>query len=505
MRVVFRTDASLAIGSGHVMRCLSLAGTIRRAGAEVSFVCRSLPGNLCDYIADQGYLVYRLPASGADIASGTAGEPVHAAWLAVSWQLDAEQTLCILPQGVDWLVVDHYALDARWEGLLRQKAKQVMVIDDLADRLHDCDLLLDQNLSADAEDRYDGLLPARCQRLIGPRHALLRPEFAAMHGTGRSRDGQIKRLLIFFGGVDASNETGKALTALAQIPDAGWQVDVVVGATNPHRQELEARCAARAGYTFHCQTPAMPRLMAQADLALGAGGTAQLERCAAGLPSLLLCLADNQLAGCKAMAADGSALYLGPAGENTAADLAAALRFCLRSPELLRHVGQQAGRLVDGLGGLRVVTAMGLGRISLRLATPEDCEDIFFWRNHQMTRRYSTNSRCISLDEHRSWYSRVIVDPTRILLIAEDASGSLGVLRYDLMENFAKISIYLVPGRHGEGRGSAILYSGQDWLKRNYPRVNKIVAEVFPDNAASMRMFIKAGFVANACVLEKYL
>lgn len=505
MRVVFRTDASLAIGSGHVMRCLSLAEAIRQAGGEVAFVCRTMSGNLCDYIADQGYSVHRLPAASADAATSAADGPPHVAWLTVYWQQDAEQTLASLSEPVDWLVVDHYALDARWERFLRQKTKKLMVIDDLADRPHDCDLLLDQNLHPDAADRYDGLVPVHCCRLIGPRHALLRPGFAAIHAARRSRDGQIGRLLVFFGGVDAGNETGKALAALAQIPEAAWQVDVVVGAANQYRRELEAYCQERAAYTFHCQTPAMPQLMAQADLALGAGGTAQLERCAVGLPSLLLCLADNQLSGCRAMAADGSALYLGRAEDSGVADMADALRFCLRSPELLRHVGQRACRLVDGQGGLRVVGAMGLGGGGLRLATPEDCEDIFVWRNHELTRRFSKNPRAISLDEHKCWYSKAILDPTSVLLIAEDFSGPLGVLRYDLIENVAKISVYLVPGRHGKGMGSVLVTSGEHWLKHNHPSVNKIIAEVLPDNTASMRSFIKSGFVAKACILEKYL
>lgn len=505
MRIVFRTDASLAIGSGHVMRCLSLAEAIRRAGGEVAFVCRSLPGHLCDYIAAQGYPVLRLPAASADALPGDVDGPAHAAWLAVSWQQDAEQTLASLSEPVDWLVVDHYALDARWEGRLRPKAKKLMVIDDLADRLHDCDLLLDQNPYPDADRRYDGLVPAHCRRLIGPRHALLRPQFAALHGSRRPRDGRIGRLLVFFGGVDASNETGKALAALDQIPEPTWQVDVVVGAANPFRRELEAYCRDRTAYTFHCQTPAMPQLMAQADLALGAGGTAQLERCAVGLPSLLLCLADNQLAGCRAMAADGSALYLGRAEDSDMADLAAALRFCLRAPELLRHVGQRAGCLVDGQGGQRVIAAMGLGGVGLRLAGPEDGEALWQWRNHELTRRYSGNPDEISWEAHTRWYAATLADPTRVLLIGSDGQGAVGVLRYDLIGELATISVYLVPERHGQGLGSQLIEAGSMWLRQYRPAIAHIRAEIHPDNQASLKAFRQAGFAGQALYFVKAL
>jgi len=197
LKILIRTDSSVQIGTGHVMRCLTLADELRERGAEIVFVCRDFAGNLCGYIEEkgyivQGYIVHRLPVSDTP-KQNTEGNLKHAAWLGADWQTDARQVEEIIKDfntHPDWLVVDHYALDERWERYLRSYVKKIMVIDDLADRPHDCeviddladrphdcDLLLDQNFYENLESRYDGLAPSGCKKLLGPKYALLRPEF----------------------------------------------------------------------------------------------------------------------------------------------------------------------------------------------------------------------------------------------------------------------------------------------------------------------------------------
>ena len=207
------------------------------------------------------------------ILSSTSKDLAHAAWLGVPWQQDATETLAALGETQPaWLIVDHYALDLRWESILRPRVGKIMVIDDLADRPHDCELLLDQNLYQDMETRYDPLVPATCAKLLGPKYALLRPEFAQARKNLRQRDGQVMRILVFFGGVDPTNETAKAIHALASIADRQFAVDVVVGSGNPHKQQIENLCAEHEGFHYHCQVDNMAELMAAADLAIGAGG-----------------------------------------------------------------------------------------------------------------------------------------------------------------------------------------------------------------------------------------
>ena len=247
LKVVFRTDSSLQIGSGHVMRCLTLADELRLRGADVMFVCREHPGNLIGLIEAKGYPVVRLPQ--AEVEYTAAPEDLaHATWLGVSWQQDAADTIAAIgdtqPQ---WLIIDHYAIDHRWEEKLRSDVGKIMVIDDLADRPHNCDLLLDQNLYQAMQTRYDNLVPISCQKLLGPKYALLRPEFAAARKSLQLRDGQVKRVLVFFGGVDPSNETGKALQALAGFIDRQFEVDVVVGGGNLHKEQIQKFCEAHDG------------------------------------------------------------------------------------------------------------------------------------------------------------------------------------------------------------------------------------------------------------------
>ena len=172
MKTVFRADASTEIGTGHVMRCLSLANRLRRAGHASYFICRDLPGNLASFIEGCDFKVHLLPAPPSKVAGCvTASEPPHARWLGVPWDVDARDTAGALQQlgaDIDWLVVDHYAIDSHWEASLRPFANGIMVIDDLADRRHDCDLLLDQNLSRNAEQRYQGKVMEDCRLLLGP-------------------------------------------------------------------------------------------------------------------------------------------------------------------------------------------------------------------------------------------------------------------------------------------------------------------------------------------------
>lgn len=236
MKIVFRVDASIEMGIGHVMRCLTLADALCREGAECHFICREHPGNLARKISDGGHYIHVLPFEQGVVSAQDASLPVHAHWLRSDWQIDAQQTVdCIGAQGADWLVVDHYALDERWERRMRSRCRSIMVIDDLADRKHDCDLLLDQNLGRKEED-YVRLVSPKCQMLIGPKYALLRPEFAQFREKmARERRGaQLGHLLITMGGVDKDNATGQILEALNHCPlQVGCQISVVMGGLAP--------------------------------------------------------------------------------------------------------------------------------------------------------------------------------------------------------------------------------------------------------------------------------
>jgi UDP-2,4-diacetamido-2,4,6-trideoxy-beta-L-altropyranose hydrolase len=246
--------------------------------------------------------------------------------------------------------VDHYALDTRWESELRRTVRRILVIDDLADRMHNCDVLLDQNLYEEMDTRYTGKVPAHCQLLLGPRYALLREEFSRLRQQVKPRTGTDRRVLVFFGGVDAENYTSPAIEALVNISIPNLHVDVVIGTQHPDRHQVESECTAR-GFAFHVQTSQMAELMVAANLAIGAGGSTSWERCCLGLPSLVFAVADNQEQTSRALA-DFGAAYLGR-NEIFAAEIERVVKY-LFVPTRLHEMSVKAAELVDGQGAIRL-------------------------------------------------------------------------------------------------------------------------------------------------------
>ena len=254
MNIIIRTDASLTIGSGHVMRCLTVAKKLRDEGSHVKFWMEPLEGNLIEFVNQQGF----------------------------------ENVTKI--EYADLYIVDHYRLNIDWERMIRSYTQKLVVIDDIS-REHDCDLLLDQNVVPNYETRYDNLVPAHCIKLLGPKYLIMRDEFIEARLNLRKRDKKIEHLLVFMGGSDPTNETMKILQALMHF--SFGCVDVVVGNGNPVQREIEAICR-ECGYAFHCQVDYMAKLMIEADFAIGAGGATMWERCYVGLPSSATIVADNQ-------------------------------------------------------------------------------------------------------------------------------------------------------------------------------------------------------------------
>jgi UDP-2,4-diacetamido-2,4,6-trideoxy-beta-L-altropyranose hydrolase len=374
MKIAFRADASLQMGSGHVMRCLTLADALKARGAQCHFVSRAHPGHLLEAIHQRGFKVNSLlaPATTAQEAikkvapeesSSPQQEPAHAAWLGRTWQTDAQETAVILADlQPDWLVVDHYALDQRWEEVLAPHYRKLLVIDDLADRPHCCDLLLDQNLGSEQE-HYSLLVPAHCHVLTGPQYALLRPEFAALRPYSlRRRQARpaLRQLLITMGGVDQPNATGQVLQALktCALP-ADCRITVVMGLTAPWLQNVRELAAQMPWPTeVVVNVNDMARRMADSDLAIGAAGSTSWERCCLGLPALVVVLAENQKPGAQALETTHAARLI-----ETVRDIAAKLPLAIRElndSDCQRLMSLAAGAITDGQGVKKILNAMGV-------------------------------------------------------------------------------------------------------------------------------------------------
>ena len=372
-RVAFRVDASMQVGIGHVMRCLALADVLRAQGVEVHFVCRALAGHMMDLIREWGFSVLHLraPRSGEMV---TDRRTKHAGWLEVDWSIDCTETIAALQAvgPIDWLIVDSYALDKAWEQMIGPKVRRVLVINDLADRAHHCDVLLDQNYYHDPRLRYHDYLDGSSRLLAGPQYALLRQEFAALRATLGKRPTVLKRVLVFMGGADPTNETSKVLEAFDNPALAGLEVDVVIGASNPHRASIQERCAGRSKWRVHSHSRAFHRLMGDADLAIGAAGSAAWERCVLGLPSLMLAVADNQRHIGEAVASFGAGAYLGPSAEVSVSDIVASVEACMRDPGRLGVMRQAARKLVDGKGAQRVSLALFPRKLSIAVVSDKE-------------------------------------------------------------------------------------------------------------------------------------
>lgn len=361
--VFFRTDASIDIGNGHVMRCLALADGMREHGFVCHFICRDGPGNLIGLLIERGFKTFALPFSAPDRGSElfwNTSSMLYANWLDADWSTDVEQTTDVLSQeDVDWLVVDHYALDSRWELALRRYCRHLMVIDDLADRPHDCDVLLDQNLGRSLE-HYGKFVSPECEMLLGPSYALLRPGFSALRDYSLKRRASldVEHLLISLGGVDKNNVTHRVLEILKGCRlRSGCRLSVVMGKNAPWISEI-SHIAHQMPWATEVliNVNDMASLMAMSDLAIGAAGTSAWERCCLGLPTLTLVLADNQYLSANALEAAGAIKVLNDI-EGDGGELNEQLSLLSR-PKHLQAMQSACASITDGYGVPRVVSKL---------------------------------------------------------------------------------------------------------------------------------------------------
>jgi UDP-2,4-diacetamido-2,4,6-trideoxy-beta-L-altropyranose hydrolase len=511
--ILIRCDASLTIGSGHVMRCRTFARELRHRGASVTFLCRRQSGDLIQLL-EQEFPVLALPEQPLQPTQTPQGDPLqgrklYAAWLGCSHEQDAADCLKTLTQdnisSADWVVVDHYGLNAHWggqllAGLAREAVPRLLVIDDLADRSHQADLLLDQNFfGADTEIRYAGLVPDHCRQLLGPHYALLGPEYAQLHSLVPPRT-ELRRVLVFFGGVDSANLTGRALEALLAPELTDLAVDVVLGFQCPHRQAVEELVARRPHTTLHNPQPSLAGLIARADLAIGASGATTWERACLGLPSMVVTIADNQLPFAQALDQAGKVQLLGIAADVSTEQIRLALITALKQ-HYPRGTGHDLG---DGWGAARVATAL-MGRqgpLHLRPISANDEALLLRWANDPQVRLNTFSPHPIAPADHRLWFQAGLANPTRLLLIATDSWGCpLGQIRFDLRPlgatnepREALIDLSLDRCARGLGLATDLVCLGLQAMQQQWGALTEAVADVLESNAASQATFAKVGF-----------
>lgn len=357
MNIAIRADASARIGSGHIMRCLTLAEACRKRGASLRFICRDHPGNLIDLIWARGFEVSILPPVAVDTES-VSGE---LDWLGVGSEQDSRETraaIASLGLALDWIVIDQYGIDARWEQQLRGSVDRIMVIDDLADRPHDCDLLLDQNFRQTHDGRYTRLVPDHCKLAMGPQFALLQEDYAIWRRRILPREA-VSRLLIYFGGADVEGLTGMAIGAA--LPFGDLHIDAVVPRGDAHLAALRAQATDQPRLTLHTDLPSLAALVAESDLAIGAFGATSWERLCLGLPTIAVSLADNQTGVARELSAAELAIWAGPAEMVSQEKLTSMIDMVIRNDDLARW-SERCMAICDGQGTERIVDMLWTGR-----------------------------------------------------------------------------------------------------------------------------------------------
>lgn len=358
MKAIFRVDASTQIGSGHIMRCLTLADSLSKQGTCCEFICRDHAGNMINFIEERGYRVAKLPLNRDldELSSNTSDE--YLSWLGADNIEDAENTIRVIKDArekPDWMIVDHYAIDHEWEKALRSVCKNIMVIDDLANRVHDCDVLLDQTFGRVSKE-YENLTPNKCKRLVGSQYALLRPEFSEMreYSLARRHKPKLKQLLITLGGVDKDNVILEVLESLQQsdLP-LDCKIIIVMGFNAPWFLSVKEKTEEMKWHTtLLIAVDNMAKIMSDSDLCIGAAGSTTWERCSLGLPTIMLKLAENQDKVIKELSYNNSIIWLQNPKE---------LRSIFKNNQierLLYDLSSSSKHITDGAGTKKIVNIL---------------------------------------------------------------------------------------------------------------------------------------------------
>lgn len=496
MNIVIRTDASVHIGSGHVMRCLVLAYLLEEHGYHVSFASRPQQGDLISFVRDKGFSVYELIASKAPIVPENTAD--YKAWLQVPWQVDA-QSLIDEVTSADLIIVDHYSLGEEWESLVKSHYDcKIVAIDDLV-RSHNADVIVDQTLLRDRSD-YTSFNP-NCMVLAGCDYALINPLFIKYRKQVVFQEkivAQPVNVLITMGGVDNPNATLRVLDALSIYgKQSKIQATVLLNAAAPHYREVQEFSKRNKSWIKHFDfIEDMAELLCRQDVAIGAPGGSSWERACLGLPSIVIPLAENQNHICNALVCVGAALKVElPEIKDL---LLPVFDEMINSWASLREVNLS---LCDANGALRVTHCISTllnnnaNEVMLRRADERDISQVYKWQCMDETRKYALNPDVPLWEEHQEWMKAKLQATQNYFYIINVGNQftSVGVLRLDeLSKGEFLISIFIDPAYFGRG----IARKALAYIDLIHPDIF-IKAVVLPENTASQKLFNSAGYFQN--------
>jgi UDP-2,4-diacetamido-2,4,6-trideoxy-beta-L-altropyranose hydrolase len=480
--LLIRADASVSIGTGHIMRMIALGQAWQVQGGEVHFLCAEITSALEERLASEGFQLSRISA-------------------VLGSKEDLEQTTHLITDTLQAdrqnarVVLDGYHFGADYQHGIKAAGFKLLVVDDYghADFYH-ADWVLNQNISA-REELYAKRSPDT-KLLLGPKFAMLRKEFLAYKGWQREISPLAKKILVTLGGSDPDNVTLKVIQTLI---DLGLHAKVVIGGSNPHLREIENFIQSQKDSTALIEVIVnatnMPELMAWADVAVAAAGSTCWELAFMGLPNLVFILADNQVEIAEGLAARQVAVSIGSPSSGALVSFKEKLGQLPASHAERYRISQVSYELVDGSGAKRVLAGMVADSLLLKRVEPGDFKILWEWANDPLVRQASFEAAPISWEEHLKWCNRKITDASCCFYLASFQSGEpVAQVRFDIENQEAIVSIGLASSLRGRGLGLAVLLKATALFFENSNSKKKIHAFIKPTNHASMRVFEVAGF-----------
>lgn len=492
--VLFRADASDRIGGGHVLRCLNLAKELGRRGLHSIFACARLTPFVRAQLAAAGAELIEIEAAPGLAAEppGWDGAPIDEA----GQRADAERCRAALAgQAPEWTIVDHYRLDRRWERAFAAGGERLLVVDDLANRPHDCAILVDQTFGRHPKD-YAGLVPPDCRILAGARYVMLSPECAAARprALARRRVDTAQRLLVSLGTTDIGGITLKAVESVLAA-GVGCEIDVVLASGAPSLEPVRALARDNPRLGLHVDAADMISLMTEADLAVGAPGTSSWERCCLGLPAVTIVIADNQRFVSTMLARAGAV-----AAVDSPDRIGAGIAALVADPGARGRMIAAAAAITDGTGaGLVAAAALGepgggaVAAVRLRAGKESDSEALWLWRNDPHVRAMAKSAAPIAWGDHVRWFAGMLASGNSRLFVAVADGRPAAMVRFDRLDACVLVSINVDPAARGRGIGKAALAAACARYEAEAGS-EALVAEIRPGNRASIRIFEAAGF-----------
>lgn len=497
MNVCLRVDSSFSIGSGHIMRCLSLAKSLNKLGAQCTFISKKHSGNIIEKIGQSGFdfKVIAAPVQSNDYVID------EKLWLGGNQLDDAKEFVSLINEDIkkpDIIVVDHYSLDEEWEEIVKQyfPSARLVVIDDLCNRKHRCDLLIDQTYKRKAEE-YALLTENNCKVLAGTQHALINPLFQKLRKQSINKKSLLDKprtLMITMGGVDAQNVTGTILDYLELADFTNFtKITVILGIACPHASKIRLQ-AQKSKYYIDVLSNVtnMAELMLEHDCSIGAMGGTTWERCSMAQPAVNIAIANNQRTIVQNLLNEGAIVL--DANNFSQTELCTAVENLIMNYQEQRIL---AMNICDGLGIMRDVQeiiplpAKDSHNVTLRLATEDDIDFVYQLQCEPQTRRFARNPEIPEYVNHVSWMKDRLSNVESVFYIIEH-DGPCGVLRLDPIQHISathEISILLTTSKHGKGIATAAIKRAL-MLHTDF----SVLEPVLPEDYTSHKLFNSIGF-----------